>query len=76
MPSAQLADEDQNTSFVSYLEPNMAISAGVVATAASVVGTTLLLNIVGAALALYPRRGPGRERGLLTQDSIKVRITS
>lgn len=48
------------------------ISGGVVATAANVVGTMMLLNAVGATLALFPRRGPGRERGLLSQSAIQV----
>lgn len=51
------------------------ISGDAVATAASLVGTILVLNVFGATLALYPRpKQPGEERGLLKQSGIQVRL--
>ena len=50
------------------------LSSDAAATAASLVGTILLLNVFGALLALYPRGSrPGEERGTLKQSGIQVR---
>lgn len=50
------------------------VSSDVVATAASVVGTMLLLNAIAAILALYPRHRSGAGRGMLSQSAIQVRV--
>lgn len=51
----------------------ISLSTDAVATAASLVGTILLLNLFGALLALYPRGSrPGDERGMLKQNGIQV----
>lgn len=50
------------------------IGGDAVSTAAGLVGTILVLNFFGGALALYPRaKRPGEERGLLKQNAIQVR---